>query len=77
MELMNKNMKELEFLNTVEGWLSHSQNIMFCQRSRVFVMNEYSHHGSVEAHNKKHSTADKYTDLSSKVNVKEKITPCK
>ena len=40
-------------------------------------MNEYSHHGLVESHSKDHSTTDEYTDLSSKVRVKEKSTPCK
>ena len=66
----------MDFPTTVEGWISHSQNVLLCQRSRVFVMHEYSYHGSVGACNKKHSTTDKYTNISSKGNVQEKSTPC-
>ena len=77
MELMNKNMKELDLPNTIKGWQSYSQNVMLCQRSRVFVMNKYSNHRSDNSHNNKYSTIDEYTDLSYKGNVRYKSIPCR
>ena len=77
MELMNKDMKELYFLNTIEVWLLHNQNIMMCLRSRVFVMNKYSNHITVKTHNNKILSTDNYTDVSHKGNVSEDSIPCK
>ena len=70
-------MKELDFPNTIEAWHVHSQNVMLCLISRVFVMNKYSNHRTMETHNNKHSSKYSYTDVSHKGNVKEDSTPCK
>ena len=75
MELMNKNVKELDFSNKIEAWELHSQNIMFALESRVFVTNEYSNHRSMEVQDAKNSGSDKYTDLSQKGNIKTKTIP--
>ena len=75
MELMNKNVKELDFPNTIEGWKLHSQNVMLALVSRSFVMNEYSNHQSLDAQDAKNSELDNYAEMSQKVNTKVKSTP--
>ena len=75
MELMNKNVKELDFNNTIDGWQLHSQNVMLALASRSFVMNEYTNHQTFEVQNAKNSGSDKYMDMSQKGNTKAKSTP--
>ena len=76
-ELMNNNMKKMDFPNTMEAWLLHSQNLMLCLRSLVFVMNNNRIIEQWRHNNNKHSSKDNYTDLSHKGNVREDSTPCK
>ena len=71
MDLINKNMKELDFLNTIEGWLPHSQNIMTCLNSHLFIVNDYSYHHKVETYNSKFEGNDDYIDTTQKGNVKD------
>ena len=75
MELMNKNVKELDFPNTIDGWQLHSQNLMFALSSRSFVMNEYSNHRVLEVQDAKNSGVNNYEELSQKGNVKVSSTP--
>ena len=75
MELMNKNIKELDFPNTIAGWQLHSQNLMLSLSSRSFVVNEYSNHRVLEVQDAKNRGKDNYTDMSQKGNIKVKSTP--
>ena len=75
MELMNKNVKELDFPNTIEAWQLHSQNVMLALASRSFVTNEYTNHHSTDVQDAKNLGCDKYNDMSQKRNIKTKITP--
>ena len=75
MELMNKNVKEMDFPNTVDGWQLHSQNVMLALTSRSFVMNEYTKHQSLEVQNAKNFGMDEYIDMSQKGNTKIQSTP--
>ena len=75
MELMNKNVKELDFPNTIAGWQLHSQNLMLALSSRSFVVNEYSNHRVLEVQDAKNEGNDKYVDMSQKGNLKVKSTP--
>ena len=75
MELMNKNVKELYFPNTIDGWQLHSQNIMLALASSSFVMNEQTNHQSLDVQNAKNSGLDNYIDMSQKGNTKTKLTP--
>ena len=52
-ELMNKNVKELDFPNNIEPWQLQSQNIMLVQVSRTFITNEYSTHWNIEVQDAK------------------------
>ena len=75
MELMNKNVKEMDFPNTIDGWQLHSQNVMLALTSRSFVMNEYTNHQSLEVQNAKNCGIDEYTDMSQKGDTQIKSTP--
>ena len=66
MELMNKNIKKLNFPKTIKGWQLHSQNVMLALESWSFVTNEYSNHQSLEVQDAKNGGFDNYTDMSQK-----------
>ena len=76
MELINKDVKQLDFPNTLQGWQLHSQNLMLSLRSRILVTNEYSHHFKVDVANAK-ADSDNYTDIANKGNIRERSTPSK
>ena len=74
MELINKNLKEMNFSNTIAGWQLNSQNIMLVLTSRSFMMNEYKNRHVLEVQNAKNYGMDEYVDMSQKVNTNTKST---
>ena len=53
MELINKNVKELNFPNNIEAWRLHSKDVMLAQASSTFIKNEYSTHRSIKVQDAK------------------------
>ena len=69
MELMNKNIKELEF-----PWQLHSQNVMLASSSRNFMTAEYSNRRSLLVQHSDNIGDDNYIDMLMKGQIKEKST---
>ena len=75
MELMNKNVKGLDFPNAIEAWQLHSQNIMLALSSRACVTAEYSNHRSLQVQDTTNKGKNECIDMSMKGQGKEKSNP--
>ena len=62
-ELMNKNVNEMDFPNTIAGRQLHIQNIMLSLTPQSFVMIGYTNHQILESQNAKNSGMDEYVDI--------------
>ena len=58
MEHCNNKFKNLDFPNTLNGWLTHAQNMPMCCKSRAFVENEYTSHHDYDVFNTKYGNKD-------------------
>ena len=54
MEYCNNKFKNLDFPYTLNGWLTHAQNMPMCCKSRAFVENEYTSHHDYDVFNTKY-----------------------
>jgi len=75
MEHCNNKFKNLDFPNTLNGWLTHAQNMPMCCKSRAFVENEYTTHRDYNVFNTKYGNKD-IGDITQKGNLtKSSVIP--
>ena len=68
MEHRNNKFKNLDFPNTLKGWLNHAHNMLMCCKSRDFVENEYTTHHDFNVFNTKYENNNKIGDITQKCN---------
>ena len=68
MEHCNNKFKNLDFPNTLNGWLTHAQNMPMCCKSRAFVENEYTTHRDYNVFNTKYGNKN-IDDITQKGNL--------
>ena len=68
MEHCNNKFKNLDFPNTLNGWLTHAQSMPMCCKSRTFVENKYISHHDFNVFNTKYGNKN-IDDITQKGNL--------